>query len=74
MRHPEATMLAIARYGTIGLLGMLCEALRPEVYLAYRPHSLTPGYGSLLGYRQHEGGWERAFLFRNPLTRTNGEA
>jgi broad specificity phosphatase PhoE len=72
-RHPGATVLAIAHYGTIGLLGMLCEALRLEVYLAHRPDYLTPGYGSLLGYRWHKGGWKRDFLFRNPLSGANGE-
>lgn len=65
-RHPEATMLAIAHYGTIGLLGMLCEALRPD--------HLTPGYGSLLGYRWHQGRWGRDFLLRNPLSGASGEA
>jgi broad specificity phosphatase PhoE len=71
-RHPEGVVLTIAHYGTIGLLGMLCESLRPEVYLARRPDHLTPGYGSLLSYRQHEGGWERDFLFRNPLADATG--
>jgi hypothetical protein len=66
-RYPGGVVLAIAHYGTIGLLGMLCESLRPEVYLARRPDHLTPGYGSLLSYRRHEGGWERDFLYRNPL-------
>jgi broad specificity phosphatase PhoE len=70
---PDVTILAVAHYGTVGLLGMLCEALRPEVYLAHRPDHLTPGYGSLLGYRRHEGGWQRDFLFRNPLSDANGE-
>jgi hypothetical protein len=73
-RHPDATILAVAHYGTIGLLGMLCEALRPEAYLAHRPSHLLPDYGSLLGYRRHEGDWERDFLFRNPLSDANGEA
>jgi broad specificity phosphatase PhoE len=73
-RHPDATILAITHYGTIGLLGMLCEAIRPEAYLAHRPDHLTPGYGTLLGYRRHEGGWGRDFLFRNPLSGVNGEA
>jgi 2,3-bisphosphoglycerate-dependent phosphoglycerate mutase len=72
-RHSGATILAITHYGTIGLLGMLCEALRPEVSLAHRPDYLTPGYGSLLGYRWREGNWERDFLFRNPLSGINGE-
>jgi broad specificity phosphatase PhoE len=71
-RHPDATILAVAHYGTIGLLGMLCEALRPEVSLAHRPDYLTPGYGSLLGYRRHAGGWKRDFLFRNPLADATG--
>ena len=53
---------------------MLGESLRPEVYLAHRPDYLTPGYDSLLGYRRHAGGWERDFLFRNPLSDANGEA
>jgi len=73
-QHPEVTMLAIAHYGTIGLLGMLCEALQPEAYLAHRPDHLTPGYGSLLGYRWHQGRWEHDFLFRNPLSDASGEA
>jgi broad specificity phosphatase PhoE len=71
-RHPGRAVLAIAHYGTIGLLGMLCESLRPEVYLARRPDHLPPGYGSLLGYRRHEGGWDRDFLFRNPLADATG--
>jgi len=74
VRHPEATILAVTHYGTIGLLGMLCEARRPEAYLAHRPRHLSPDYGSLLGYRRHEGGWARDFLFRNPLSGASGEA
>lgn len=64
--YPAVTVLALTHYGTIGLLGLLCEGLRVEEYLARRPEHLTPGYGSLLGYERDERGWRRLFLFRNP--------
>ena len=64
--HPVETVLAIAHYGTMGLVGMLCEGLSLEQYLADRPSHLSPGCGDLLGYRRAGDRWKREFHFRNP--------
>ena len=61
-------VLAVTHYGSIGLLGALCEGIDERVYLQARPPEITPGYGDLLAYRYHPraGSWTREFVFRNP--------
>ena len=58
------TVLAVTHYGTIALLGALCEGLPLPAPRRDRPACLTPGYGDLLGYRLCGGRWEREFVFR----------
>ena len=65
-RHPTSTVLAVTHYGSIGLLGMLCEGLGVEQYLTNRPQHLTPGCGDLIGYSRRNGRWRRVFVFDNP--------
>lgn len=64
----EATVLAVAHYGTLGLLGALCEELDVQRYLKDRPEHLLPGYGSLLAYvGQADGSWRREWAWDNPV-------
>jgi hypothetical protein len=58
-RYPCATVLAVAHYGTVGLLGMLCEGIHVEQYLSQRPDHLAPGYGALLGYCRCGRQWQK---------------
>ncbi len=65
-RYPAVTVLAITHYGSFGLLGMLCEGLSLQQYLAARPGHLAPGCGDVSAYDLRGHDWERIAVFRNP--------